>query len=242
MMMNRHSIHRWVCRSLVATLVGTGAFAHDGSHGNAELDAMIAQWRAAQVAQSQLAPVIAAAAPAGYGATMAASFGAFKPRVRFYWDGTTFYVESDNVPDNTRMPNLMVGISSWQQQVPLPTSYFASTTNPERDQGSIGYGKPNVWRLPLVPVPSASPIPISAGNFQRGAIAVGADGIAIFNPRNNTGRVSYEIGELDIRGPLRARGRLSLSHCAGASAGGGGRRQADCVGAGWLPDLRLHRA
>ena len=40
----------------------------------------------------------------------------------------------------------------------------------------------------------------SAGNFQRGAIAVAADGIAIFNPRNNTGRVSYEIGELDLYG------------------------------------------
>ena len=129
---------------------------------------------------------------------MAASFGAFRPRVRSYWDATTFYVESDNVPDNTRMPNLMVGITSWQQQIPLPTSYFAYTTNPEKDTKSIGYGKPNVWRLPLVPVPSDAPIPISAGNFQRGAIAVGADGIAIFNPRNNTGRVSYEIGELDV--------------------------------------------
>jgi hypothetical protein len=31
-------------------------------------------------------------------------------------------------------------------------------------------------------------------------IAVGADGIAIFNPRNNTGRFSQEIGELDIYG------------------------------------------
>jgi hypothetical protein len=83
---------------------------------------------------------------------------------------------------------------------PAADVLLSSTTNPERDTASIGYGKPNVWRLPLVPVPSASPIPISAGNFQRGAIAVAADGIAIFNPRNNTGRVSYEIGELDAYG------------------------------------------
>jgi hypothetical protein len=41
---------------------------------------------------------------------------------------------------------------------------------------------------------------ISSGNFQRGAIALGADGIPIFNPRNNSGRVSYEIGELDAYG------------------------------------------
>ncbi len=151
-------------------------------------------------AESAGAPAPVAVAPAGYGATMAASFGAFKPRVRSYYDATTFYVESDNVPNPALMPTLMVGITSWQQQIPVPTSYFAYTTNPERDQGSIGFGKPNVWRLPLVPTPSASPIPISAGNFQRGAVAVGADGIAIFNPRNNTGRVSYEIGELDIYG------------------------------------------
>ena len=146
------------------------------------------------------APATAAAPAAGYGATMAASFGAFKPKVRSYYDATTFYVESDNVPDNTRMPTPMVGITSWQQQIPLPVAYFAGTTNPERDAGSVGFGKPNVWRLPLVPTPAAAPIPISAGNFQRGAVAIGADGIAIFNPRNNRGVVSYEIGELDIYG------------------------------------------
>ena len=139
-------------------------------------------------------------APAGNGTLMAASFGAFKPRVRFFWDGTTFYEESDNMPDNTTMPNLMVGITSWQQQIPVPASYFANTTNPENSTSSLGYGQPNYWRLPLVPVPSASPIPISAGNFQRGAVAIAANGIAIFNPKNNTGAVSYAIGELDAYG------------------------------------------
>jgi hypothetical protein len=57
-----------------------------------------------------------------------------------------------------------------------------------------------VWRLPLVPVPAAASVAISAGNFQRGAIALASDGIPIFNPRNNTGRLSYEIGELDVYG------------------------------------------
>ena len=174
--------------------------AHSGGHGNPELDAMIAAWRAQQATATGVTPGVEAAPPAGYGTAMTESFGAFRPRVRSYFDATTFYVEADNVPDPALMPTPMVGITSWQQQIPLPTSYFASTTNPERDQGSIGFGKPNVWRLPLVPTPAANPIPISAGNFQRGAIAVGADGIAIFNPRNNTGRVSYEIGELDAYG------------------------------------------
>ena len=102
-------------------------------------------------------PTTAGAPPAGYGAAMAASFGAFKPRVRSYYDATTFYLEADNVPNPAIMPTLMVGITSWQQQIPVPTSYFASTTNPERDQGSIGFNKPNVWRLPLVPTPSRPP-------------------------------------------------------------------------------------
>jgi hypothetical protein len=174
--------------------------AHSGGHARPELEAMIAGWRAAQVATTGVTPGVEAAPAAGYGETMASSFGVFRPRVRSYFDATTFYVEADNVPDPALMPAPMVGITSWQQQIPLPTSYFASTTNPERDSGSIGFGKPNVWRLPLVPTPAANPIPISAGNFQRGAIAVAADGIAIFNPRNNTGRVSYEIGELDSYG------------------------------------------
>ncbi len=188
-------VHRSVVAVLVVIAVSRGR-AHDG---DAWIHTEVARLLAAE-ANGGTGPNTAAAPPAGNGALMVASFGAFQPKVRFYYDATTFYEESDNVPDNTRMPNLMVGITSWQQQIPLPASYFASTTNPERDANSIGFGKPNVWRLPLVPTPSASPIPISAGNFQRGAIAVGADGIAIFNPRNNTGRVSYEIGELDLYG------------------------------------------
>ena len=164
---------------------------------------LIAEQRAALAPAASAGEVSTAAAPvapAGYGAVMAASFAPFKPHVRAYYDATTFYVEGDGMPDPALMPTPMVGITSWQQQVPLPVSYFAGTTNPERDQGSIGFGKPNVWRLPLVPTPAASPIPISAGNFQRGAIAVAADGIAVFNPRNNRGVFSYEIGELDLYG------------------------------------------
>ena len=132
--------------------------------------------------------------------TMASSFNLFKPHVSYYWDNSSFYLESDGRPMSSIMPTLMVGITSWQQQIPLVTSYFNYTTNPESDKASIGYGQPNVWKLPLSPTPSSSPIPISAGNFQRGAIAIAADGVAIFNPRNNTGRVSYEIGELDLYG------------------------------------------
>jgi hypothetical protein len=137
--------------------------------------------------------------PVGNGRLMSASFSPFKPRIRVYNDGTYFYVEGDNVPDPALMPSPMVGITSWQQQIPLPTSYFFGTTNPENNTGSLGYGQPNVWRLPLVPTPAPSPISLN-GNFLRGAVAVAANGIAIFNPRNNRGEFSYAIGELDQYG------------------------------------------
>ena len=131
-------------------------------------------------------------------ALMASSFSPFKPKVRYYWDSTYFYQESDGMPDRTLMPNLMVGITSWQQQVPLPASYFANNINPA-DSGSAGYLQPNYWRIPLVPLPAASPITLT-DNFKRGAVALAADGIAIFNPRNNTGQFSHAIGELDAYG------------------------------------------
>jgi hypothetical protein len=137
--------------------------------------------------------------PPGNAALMQASFGAFKPGVRIYNDASYFYVESDSMPDATLMPTPMVGITAWQQQLPHPVGYFSNVTNPESDTGSLGYGQPNVWKIPLVPVPAASPISLT-GNFLRGAVALGANGIPIFNPRNNTGQFSQAIGELDAYG------------------------------------------
>lgn len=75
---------------------------------------------------------------------------------------------------------MMVGITAWQQQVPLPQPYTGD----------------NAWRVPLKPVPAADPAMIE-GRFLRGAIAIAVNGIPIFNPQNNRGEVSYEIGELD---------------------------------------------
>ncbi|MCX6857017.1 MAG: DUF1566 domain-containing protein, partial [Verrucomicrobia bacterium] len=110
-----------------------------------------------------------------------------------------FYVEGDSFPAATLMPTPMVGITAWQQQLPIPVGYFSNVTNPETDTGSLGYGQPNVWKIPLVPMAAASPISLT-GNFLRGAVALGANGIPIFNPRNNTGQFSQAIGELDAYG------------------------------------------
>lgn len=104
------------------------------------------------------------------------AFGAFPNRVRTRTDGQFLFVESDGMPDH----GMMVGITAWQQQVPLPQAYTGN----------------NAWRIPLRPVPAATPVSIK-GRFLRGAIALAVNGIPIFNPQNNRGEISQEIGELD---------------------------------------------
>src|SRR4051812_33693073 len=49
----------------------------------------------------------------------AAAFAAFAPRVSVRWDERFLFVESNGLPAH----NLMVGITAWQQQVPLPQNY-----------------------------------------------------------------------------------------------------------------------
>ena len=106
----------------------------------------------------------------------AAPFTVFAPAVALRWDQDFLYVESNGLPAH----GMMVGITAWQQQVPLPQSYRGE----------------NAWRIPLRPVPAKVPVSIK-GRFLRGAIALAANGIPIFNPQNNRGEVSQEIGELD---------------------------------------------
>ena len=106
----------------------------------------------------------------------ATAFEMFAPRVTVRWDDSFLYVESLGLPAH----NMMVGITAWQQQVPLPQRYIGD----------------NAWRFPLAPVPAATPATIK-GRFLRGAIAIAANGIPIFNPQNNRGEISAQIGELD---------------------------------------------
>lgn len=96
------------------------------------------------------------------------------------WDEKYLYVGSDGLPDHP----MMVGITAWQQQVPLPQSYYLG----------------NAWSIPLNPVPAK--VGMSAKtNFFRGAIALAANGIPIFNPIKNDGRTdTYLAGELDEYG------------------------------------------
>ena len=103
-------------------------------------------------------------------------FGLFAPKVRVRKENGFLYIESNGLPSHS----MMVGITAWQQQVPLPQPYTGD----------------NAWRIPLQPVPAKQPQTIR-DHFLRGAIALAANGIPIFNPQNNRGEISQEIGELD---------------------------------------------
>jgi len=107
------------------------------------------------------------------------AFAPFKPNVHTYWNSTYFYVESKGIP----LHQMMIGIASngWQQQVPIPQCYIGT----------------NAWPIPLNPVIAASPVPVNPSHFSRGAIAIAANGVAIFNPYTNTGVDAFLDGQLD---------------------------------------------
>jgi len=127
------------------------------------------------------------ATPAGTGVVRPEILAAFKafPKVKIHQDGEWLWVESNGLPDHP----MMIGITSWQQQVALPQAYTGS----------------NGWQIPAQPKVAPSPIPLH-NRFLRGAVALAANGIPIFNPQNNRGEVSQDIGELDKWGGHCGRG------------------------------------
>ncbi|MBL8088320.1 MAG: YHYH protein [Chthonomonas sp.] len=114
------------------------------------------------------------------------SFSPFAPGVKTRSDDKNFYVESNGLPDH----EMMTGITAWQQQVPLPQKYTGT----------------NAWLFPLFPVPAKEPMSAKT-NFFRGAIAIAANGVPIFNPIKNDGRTdTFLAGELDKWGGHSGRG------------------------------------
>lgn len=122
----------------------------------------------------------------------AAPFKAFAPFVSTRWDERWLYVESDGLPHAPTPPGgksgtfvfshpMMVGITAWQQQVPLPQNYRGA----------------NAWQIPLKPEMADKPVSAKEQLF-RGAIALAANGVPIFNPIKNDGRTdTFLAGELD---------------------------------------------
>jgi YD repeat-containing protein len=116
------------------------------------------------------------AAQVGSAPLIAAPFQSFTKNVSVRWDDTYLYVEAKGLPDHP----LMTGIKSWQQQVPIPQNYLGA----------------NAWRIPLKPVPAKEPMSAKT-HFMRGAIALAANGVPIFNALNNRGDDAKAFGELD---------------------------------------------
>lgn len=106
-------------------------------------------------------------------------FQPYEKSLELRWDEKYLFVGSNGLPDH----RMMVGITAWQQQVPLPQKYFGD----------------NAWRIPLNPVPAREPV-TTKGEFLRGAIALAVNGTPIFNPLNNRGDDAYLFGELDEYG------------------------------------------
>jgi phosphatidylethanolamine-binding protein (PEBP) family uncharacterized protein len=162
--------------------LNASSFAHDSAtgeeHAHYDWSVKPPEFFLAQAQATSRTPQgqpIKAAAPSSQ-PMQAAAFGKFAPRVSVRWDERFLFVESNGLPAH----KMMVGITAWQQQVPLPQSYTSA----------------NAWQIPLAPVPAKEPVSIK-NRFLRGALALAANGIPIFNPQNNRGEVSQEIGELD---------------------------------------------
>jgi hypothetical protein len=104
------------------------------------------------------------------------AFQFFKPAISTSSDNTYYIVSSNGLPSH----GMMIGITSWQQQVPIPQSYTGT----------------NSWSIPLQPAYATVPLSTKS-NFMKGAVAIAINGIPIFNALNNRGEDSYSIGELD---------------------------------------------
>ena len=105
-----------------------------------------------------------------------AGFSAFSKSVKVLKNSKYYLIESSGIPDH----QMMVGIKSWQQQVPTNQPYTGS----------------NAWSLPIKPVIASNPIS-AKGHFLRGAIAIAVNGVPIFNALNNRGDDALLAGELD---------------------------------------------
>jgi hypothetical protein len=126
-------------------------------------------------------------------AFMDSAFAAFKPSISTSSDNNYFYIASTGIPSH----NMMIGITNWQQQVPITQPYNGT----------------NSWSIPLQPAYATTPLSTKT-NLMKGAVAVAVNGIPIFNALNNRGEDSYKIGELDNWGGHCGRGDDYHYHAA----------------------------
>jgi len=164
-----------LARLLAPLVFATAAHAHLPPIDASLRGRFVAPTAVVPAANFVLTATYLAAAP-GTAPAFAAPFQAFPDKVKVRWDETYLYVEAKGLPSHP----MMTGIKSWQQQVPMPQDYVGASA----------------WRIPLKPVPAKEPM--SAKNhFLRGAIALAANGVPIFNALNNRGDDALLVGELD---------------------------------------------
>jgi hypothetical protein len=164
-----------LARLLAPLVFATAAHAHLPPIEAALRDRFVAPTTVVPAANFVLTATYLAATP-GTAPAFAAPFQAFPDKVKVRWDDSYLYVEAKGLPDHP----MMTGIKSWQQQVPIPQTYAGA----------------NAWRIPLKPVPAKEPMSAKT-HFMRGAIALAANGVPIFNALNNRGDDAKAFGELD---------------------------------------------
>jgi hypothetical protein len=103
-------------------------------------------------------------------------FESFADSVKVVNNGNLWLIESNGLPAH----NMMVGITSWQQQVPTSQQYIGTTG----------------WQSPTNPVAAETPVSAKT-QLYRGAIALAVNGVPIFNALNNRGDDAFLVGELD---------------------------------------------
>lgn len=168
-------------------LISVSTFAHDG-HAHATTAAIQNKIENLNTDTGVQLIVQRSSAPRqnGIRPLTASYFDAFAGKVEVQSDNAFLYVESDGMPNHP----MMIGITAWQQQVPLPQSYKGN----------------NAWKIPLSPVPAKNPMS-AKDHFFRGAIALAVNGVPIFNPIKNDGRTdTLKAGELDQWGGHCGRG------------------------------------
>lgn len=161
---------------LAAILPSTMAVAHEG-HSHAPSP----QTKQKIIRVNTEAPkfhfVVQRQAPVAVRPQLADVFNPFKNTVKVHFDRDFLFVESNGMPAHS----MMTGITAWQQQVPIPQSYTGD----------------NAWKIPLHPIPTKNPLSTKE-HFFRGAIALAANGVPIFNPIKNDGKTdTNKAGELD---------------------------------------------
>ncbi len=110
-----------------------------------------------------------------------AAFLPFANTLTISCDSTYMYITADSLADDP----MMVGITLWNHQVPLPQLFVGS----------------NTWKIPLHPKPLSSP----QATTGQGPIGVAINGVMIYNPTQQDGIYTEAkdpllIGELGVCG------------------------------------------